>query len=62
MKLYCKMGDFFRSFFIALKLSDRKSVIKKKNFDDVHWKEWANIKMLYPQNNIKKKKKKKFKK
>ena len=40
-------------FRLALRLSARKSEIKKT--DDVHWNMWANIKKLYARNNILKK-------
>ena len=42
-KLYCKMNDLFRY------------LIFKKNFDDIHWNMWTNMKMLYAWNNIFKK-------
>ena len=54
VKLYCKMCDLFCQFLLALRLSARKSEIKK-NSDDVHWNVWTNIKTLYARNDIFKK-------
>ena len=46
---------FFASFFLlALRLSAKKSEIKK-NSDDIHWNVWTNIKALYARNNTFKK-------
>ena len=43
--------DLFCYFLLALRLSARKSEIKK-NSDDVHWNVCAKIKTLYARNNI----------
>ena len=50
---YCKMSNLFRYFLLALRLSARKSDIKKNS--DVHQSIWTNIKKLYARNNILKK-------
>ena len=45
-KLYCKMSNLFWQSLLALRLSAKKSEIKK-NSDDVHSKMWTNITKLY---------------
>ena len=47
------MSDLFRWILLALRLSARKSDIKKNS--DFHWNIWTNTKKLYARNNIFKK-------
>ena len=45
--VYCKMCNLSCYILLALRLSARKSEIKKKNSGDVNWSIWRNIKTLY---------------
>ena len=54
VKLYCKMSDLFASFYWLWDYL-LENLKLRRNSDDVCWNIWMNIKKLYAQNNIFKK-------